>query len=78
MPSAPLPSHPTPEDRAHHRLILAEPPPPSGPPWKRRLRGAAKVLAWLTLTGATAALVGSLAVYYVFSEGLPEIPRVSA
>jgi penicillin-binding protein 1A len=36
------------------------------------------VLAWLLLTGATAALVGGLAAYYVFSEGLPEIPRISA
>ena len=36
------------------------------------------MLAWLLLTGATAALVGGLAAYYVFSEGLPEIPRISA
>src|SRR5262249_8297298 len=55
-----------------------EPPPPSGTPWQRRLRVASKVLGWIALTGVTAAVVVGLAVYYVFSDGLPEIPRVSA
>ena len=78
MPSAPLPRRPTAEDRQHHQLVLATPPPPPGPPWKRRLRTASKVLGWLLLTGATGAVVAALAAYYVFSEGLPEIPRISA
>jgi len=79
MTSPPIPESPPPEDRSRHRLILAErPPPPPGPPWKFWARRSGRVLAFLVLVGATAAVVGALAVYYAFSEGLPEIPRVAA
>src|SRR5215813_11612923 len=78
MPSAPLPTRPTPDDRRQHRLVLAVPPPPPGTPWQRRLRVGGKVLGWLALTAGTATVVVGLAVYYVFSAGLPEVPRVSA
>jgi penicillin-binding protein 1A len=73
-----LPQRPTPADRAHHRLVLIEPPLPAGPPWQRRLRTASKVLGWLFLTGITGAVLGGLGLYYAFSEGLPDIPRISA
>ena len=75
----PIPETPPPEDRSRHRLVLAvRPPPPPGPPWKFWRAGAARVLAFLALVGTTAAAVGVLGVYYAFSEGLPEIPRVAA
>jgi penicillin-binding protein 1A len=35
-----------------------------------------KLLGWLTLTGATAGAVGLVALYYIYSEGLPAIPKV--
>ncbi|HEY1418816.1 MAG TPA: transglycosylase domain-containing protein, partial [Myxococcaceae bacterium] len=78
MTSPPVPENPQPE-RARHRLVLAErPPPPPGPPWKTWLRRSARVLAFVGLVGATAAIVLLLGGYYAFSEGLPEIPRVAA
>ena len=58
-------------DRKRSRLVLEGVPPPR--PWKRRI---ALTLAWLGLTGLTAALVGVLGVYYVFSRDLPAIPKV--
>jgi len=79
MTSPPIPESPPPEDRSRHRLILTErPPPPPGPPWKFWAHRSGRVLAFLVLVGATAAVVGALGVYYAFSEGLPEIPRVAA
>src|SRR5262245_43562472 len=79
MTSPPIPETPPPEERSRHRLVLAErPPPPLGPPWKSWARRGGRVLAFLALVGTTAAVVVGLGVYYVFSEELPEIPRVAA
>src|SRR5215207_6743697 len=58
-------------DRKRSRLVLEGVPPPR--PWKRRL---AMTLAWLALTGLTAATVAVLGAYYVFSRDLPAIPEV--
>ncbi|MGZ5958602.1 MAG: transglycosylase domain-containing protein, partial [Myxococcaceae bacterium] len=78
MAFLPSSESPPPEDRARHRLILPERPPPSGPPWKQWLRRSWKLLAFLALVGGTAAVVGAMIVYYIFSQGLPEIPRIAA
>lgn len=56
---------------ARSKLVL-DGLPPQRSWWVRLL----KLGAWLTLTGATAAVVGGAVLYYVFSEGLPDIPRV--
>ncbi|MBN1205784.1 MAG: PBP1A family penicillin-binding protein [Myxococcaceae bacterium] len=37
---------------------------------------ALKLAGWLALTGATAGVVGVVAIYYLYSEGLPAIPKV--
>ena len=79
MTSPPIPESAPPEDRSRHRLVLAErSPPPPGPPWKFWARRGGRVFAFFALVGGTAALVGAIGVYYAFSEGLPEIPRVAA
>src|SRR5499427_4954005 len=79
MTSPPIPETPPPEERSRHQLLLTlRPLPPPGPPWKFWLRRGGRVLAFLALVGVTAALVGTIGVYYAFSEGLPEIPRVAA
>jgi len=64
--------------------VIDEPPPGRrtrlqlrGVPPRPRLRiTALKVLGWLALTLSTAAACAVLGVYYRYSEGLPEIPRV--
>ncbi len=57
-------------DRSRSKLVLEEGKKP------RRWVFPLKLLGWLTLTGATAAVVGVVAVYYIFSNGLPAIPKV--
>src|SRR5262252_3961941 len=79
MTSPPLSENPPPGPGQRHRLVLAErPAPPPGPPWQMWTRRVARVLAYLALVGMTAAVFVGLGVYYAFSEGLPEIPRVAA
>ena len=52
MAFLPTSETPSPDDRARHRLVLAEPPPPPpGPPWKVWLRRSARVLAFLGAGG---------------------------
>lgn len=60
-------------DRKRSKLLLVHVPHPrSG---RTRILMAA---AWLVLTFATAATVGILGLYYKYSPGLPEIPKVEA
>ncbi|HVE87413.1 MAG TPA: transglycosylase domain-containing protein [Myxococcales bacterium] len=59
------------EPRRNSRLKLGGVPP--RPKWWVT---ALKVLGWLALTASTAAACAVLAIYYRYSEGLPEIPRV--
>ncbi|MGQ0507660.1 MAG: transglycosylase domain-containing protein, partial [Myxococcaceae bacterium] len=67
VPSSPQPSG----DRSKHKLkLVAVPPRPSG--WRRRF----EVLAFLALVGMTAVTMVFLGLYYNYSAGLPEIPRV--
>lgn len=70
-PHTPEPAAPPPPDRKQHRLVLEEPPRKKG-----FLRGFARVVAFLLLVGATAATTVGLGLYYVYSDGLPEIPKV--
>ncbi|HEY0094009.1 MAG TPA: transglycosylase domain-containing protein, partial [Archangium sp.] len=58
-------------DRSQSKLVL-DGVPPKRPWWVRAL----KFTAWLSLTGATAALVAGLALYHHYSQGLPDIPKV--
>ncbi|HEX8826043.1 MAG TPA: PBP1A family penicillin-binding protein [Archangium sp.] len=58
-------------DRSQSKLVL-DGVPPKRPLWVRLLKFA----AWATLTGATAAVLAVVGVYYHFSEGLPDIPQV--
>ncbi|MFY0570872.1 penicillin-binding protein 1A [Archangium lansingense] len=58
-------------DRSESKLVL-DGVPPKRPIWVRLLKFA----AWATLTGATAAVIAVMGVYYHFSQGLPDIPRV--
>lgn len=57
-------------DRSRSKLVLKGVPP--GRWWKVLL----KLGGWLALTGATAGAVGLVAIYYVYSNGLPAIPKV--
>ena len=57
-------------DRSRSKLVLDG--VKKGPWWLFPL----KVVGWLTLTGATAAGVGLVGLYVVFSPGLPAIPKV--
>ncbi|NMO21262.1 PBP1A family penicillin-binding protein [Pyxidicoccus fallax] len=57
-------------DRSRSKLVLDG--VPNGRWWKFLLKAA----GWLALTGATAAVVAVTAVYYVYSDGLPAIPKV--
>ncbi len=57
--------------RSKHRLVLTDiPERPRG--WKRWVRP----VGLLVCIGATAAFVGVLGLYYKYSDGLPDIPRV--
>ncbi|HYO73282.1 MAG TPA: PBP1A family penicillin-binding protein, partial [Archangium sp.] len=58
-------------DRSESKLVL-DGVPPKRPLWVRLLKFA----AWATLTGATAAVIAVAGVYYHYSHGLPDIPRV--
>ncbi|AKJ06928.1 penicillin-binding protein 1A [Archangium gephyra] len=58
-------------DRSESKLVL-DGVPPKRPLWVRLLKFA----AWATLTGATAAVIAVAGVYYHFSQGLPDIPKV--
>jgi penicillin-binding protein 1A len=60
------------------RLVLVESPPPPRGKWGRFLIPLSKVGAFLALTGLTAVLLATVVLYYQFSQGLPEIPKVSA
>ncbi len=57
-------------DRTRSKLVLQE---GKKRPWWVFLL---KLTGWLTLTGATAGVVAVVAVYYIFSPGLPAIPKV--
>ncbi|MFY1830491.1 penicillin-binding protein 1A [Myxococcus fulvus] len=57
-------------DRSRSKLVLKGVPP--GRWWKVLL----KLGGWLALTGATAGAVGLVAIYYVYADGLPAIPKV--
>ncbi len=63
-------SDPKSADRSRSKLVLEG--VPAGRWWKFLLKTA----GWLTLTGATAAVIAVTAVYYVYAEGLPAIPKV--
>ncbi|HEX5745829.1 MAG TPA: PBP1A family penicillin-binding protein [Archangium sp.] len=58
-------------DRSESKLVL-DGVPPKRPIWVRLLKFA----AWATLTGATAAVMAVAGVYYHYSQGLPDIPKV--
>ncbi|HYO59624.1 MAG TPA: PBP1A family penicillin-binding protein [Archangium sp.] len=58
-------------DRSESKLVL-DGVPPKRPWWV----GLLKFAAWATLTGGTAAVVAVVGIYYHFSQGLPDIPRV--
>lgn len=58
-------------DRSQSKLVL-DGVPPKRPWWV----GLLKFAAWATLTGATAVAVVAFGIYYHFSQGLPEIPKV--
>ncbi|PTL84301.1 penicillin-binding protein 1A [Vitiosangium sp. GDMCC 1.1324] len=58
-------------DRSQSKLVL-DGVPPKRPWWVFLL----KLAAWATLTGATAAALVAVGIYYHFSQGLPDIPKV--
>ncbi|QRK13148.1 PBP1A family penicillin-binding protein [Archangium violaceum] len=58
-------------DRSQSKLVLD-----GVPPKRRWWVGLLKFAGWATLTGATAVAVVALGIYYHFSQGLPEIPKV--
>ncbi len=58
-------------ERSQSKLVL-DGVPPKRPWWVRLL----KFTAWASLTGCTAAAVVGLAIYYKYSQGLPDIPQV--
>jgi penicillin-binding protein 1A len=58
-------------DRSESKLVL-DGVPPKRPLWVRLLKFA----AWATLTGATAAVIAVAGIYYHYSQGLPDIPKV--
>jgi len=58
-------------DRSESKLVL-DGVPPKRPLWVRLLKFA----AWVGLTGATAAVIAVAGVYYHYSQGLPDIPKV--
>jgi len=60
-----------PPKNSQSKLVLDGVPPKRG-----ILVRLLKFAAWAALTGATAAAVAGLGLYYHFSEGLPDIPRV--
>jgi penicillin-binding protein 1A len=60
------------------RLVLVETPPPPRGRWGRYLVPLSKVAAFLALTGLTGLIAATFILYYQFSTGLPEIPKVSA
>ncbi len=60
-----------PADRPKHKLVLVNvPPPPTG--W-RRWAQLAGLVGLIGLTGVTMVMLG---LYYKYSEGLPDIPKV--
>src|SRR5450432_337303 len=74
-----LPPEPSPaEPAAPTRLVLVESPPPPRGKWGRYLIPLSKVGAFFALTGLTGLVVAVCVLYYQFSQGLPEIPKVSA
>jgi len=72
------PELPQEESRPPTRLVLVETPPPPRTRRRRILIALGKVFGFLALTGFTGITAATLVLYYRFSEGLPEIPRVSA
>lgn len=67
----PPPVEPPPPDRNSTMLVLDDVPRKRG-----FFVGLLKLLLWAALTGLTAAALAGLGIYYKFSEGLPEIPKV--
>ncbi|GHG65275.1 PBP1A family penicillin-binding protein [Comamonas sp. JC664] len=63
-------SDPKSADRSRSKLVL------EGVPSKRWWKFLLKTAGWLALTGATAAVIAVTALYYVYSDGLPAIPKV--
>ena len=72
------PDAPPPEPDAPTRLVLVEPPRAPRGRVGRLLIPLAKLGAFLALTGLTAAVGLAVVLYYRFSQGLPDIPKVSA
>jgi penicillin-binding protein 1A len=58
-------------DRSQSKLVL-DGVPPKRPWWVLLL----KIGAWASLTGATAVVIAALGIYYHYSKGLPDIPKV--
>src|SRR5687768_781226 len=60
-----------PAERARFRLVMSRiPPAPTG--WKKW----ARVAAFVALCVVTGIAAGGLGIYYKYSPGLPEIPKV--
>lgn len=59
-------------DTPRESKLVLDGVPPKRPLWLRAL----KVVGFLTLCGVTAALIAGAVIYYKYSQGLPEIPRV--
>jgi penicillin-binding protein 1A len=73
-----LPDSSPPEPAAPTRLVLVESPPPPRGKYGRYLIPLSKVGAFFALTGLTGLAAAVFVLYYQFSQGLPEIPKVSA
>src|SRR5579884_2461214 len=69
----PHPSSPSSNKPRSSKLRLVNVPPPRSLTWK-----LISLAGWAALVGATAVVFGVLFLYYKYSEGLPEIPKVEA
>jgi penicillin-binding protein 1A len=67
--ATPVPSEQRPPP-AERKLVLVDVPP------KRLWKLPFKLFFFFALTGATAALVGTAVLYWIYSEGLPDVPNV--
>src|SRR5262249_3150868 len=78
MPSAPLPTRPTPDDRRQHPLVVPLPPPPSGAPLGPPLRVAGKVLGVVPPAARPAQRDEGMGLPYLVTAGLRYVPPVAA
>jgi penicillin-binding protein 1A len=78
MRDSPPPDPSPPEPAAPTRLVLLESPPPQRGKWGRYLIPLSKLGVFLALTGLTGLSASGFFLYYRFSQGLPEIPKVSS